>query len=93
MENQINDTLRNECENALTSLEKLKLSYTEELKSKLTWCLGSYDNDKNPSGLYEMGIVALETLKDVKKNNPRKINKKIIEGLEGSLQAYAAGRN
>jgi hypothetical protein len=93
MENQVNVTLRNECQNALTTLEKLNISNTEDLKSKLTWCLGSFDYDKNPSGLYEMGIVALETLKDFKKQNPRKVNKKIIEGLAGSLQAFEAGLN
>jgi hypothetical protein len=93
MENQVNDTLRNECLNALSTLEKLNQSNTEELKSKLTWCIGSYDNDKNPSGLYELGIVALETLKDVKKQNPRKVNKKIIEGLAASIQAFEAGKN
>ena len=93
MESIINENLRNNCANALTVLEKAKDQNTVELQSKLIWCLGSYDNDKNPVGLHEYGVVALETLKNIKKNNPRRINKKIIEGLEKGIRDYEINLN
>jgi hypothetical protein len=85
MNTEMNDKLRNNCEDALTALQKYNDVDTTELQAKLEWCLGSYDHDRNPSGLQEYGAVALQTLKDIKKANPRKINKKVIEGLEKSI--------
>lgn len=82
---EINEKLRNNCESALTALKKLNDPDTTELQSKLEWCIGSYDHDKNPAGLVEYGAVTLQTLKDIKKENPRKINKKVIESIEKSL--------
>ena len=87
MNTEMNEKLRNTCETALGTLQKLNDPDTQELQSKLEWCLGSYDNDKNPAGLVEYGSVTLQTLKDIKKEYPRKINKKVIEGLEKSLGA------
>jgi hypothetical protein len=85
MNTQISEKLRNNCESALTALRKLNDPDTTELQSKLEWCIGSYDHDKNPTGLVEYGSVTLQTLKDIKKEYPRKINKKVIEGIEKSL--------
>lgn len=85
MNTEINEKLRNNCETALEALRKLNDPDTAELQSKLEWCIGSYDFDKNPAGLFEYATVTLQTLKDIKKENPRKINKKVIEGLEKSL--------
>jgi hypothetical protein len=90
---ELNENLRNSCQQALETLKKLKRDETTELQSKLEWCLGSYDYDKNPSGLYEYGVVALETMKSIKADNPRKINKKVIEGLQVGLQNYESSKN
>ncbi len=93
MSYEINENLRNECQQALEAIEKLNKPETAELQAKLAWCIGSYDHDKNPSGLYEYGSVALETMKDIKKTNPRKINKKVIEGLEVGLHNFENSSN
>ena len=88
MSQELNEKLRNECETALVSLQKINDPDTVELQSKIEWCLGSYDFDKNPEGLHEFGIIALQTLKDIKTERPRKVNKKVIEGLEKSIQSF-----
>lgn len=86
----INDKLRNECQGALETLKKLNISRTSELQAKLQWCIGSYDYDKNPSGLAEFGSQALKELKKFKEKNPRKVTKKLIDGLEGAIVRFEA---
>ena len=81
------ENLRNACEAAAQAFTKLKLETYADLQSKLEFCIGSYDNDKNPSGLIEFGDIALNELKAFKAKNPRKVNKKILTGLEKSLQS------
>jgi len=80
-----NEKVRSACVAAIQVFDKLDKTEYADLKSKLEYCVGSYDYDKNPSGLIEYGFMALETLKNFKAQNPRKINKKIIENLEKSL--------
>jgi hypothetical protein len=89
---EINDKLRNECQNALETLEKLKLAETADLKAKLAWCIGSYDFDKNPSGLSEFGGMALKTLARIKEKNPKKVTKKLIDGLDGAIRNFEASQ-
>ena len=92
MANEINDKLRNECQNALETLEKLKLPETAELQAKMAWCIGSYDYDKNPSGLTEFGGMALKALIKFKEKNPRKVSKKVIDGLDGAIRNFEASQ-
>jgi hypothetical protein len=92
MANEINDKLRNECQNALETLEKLNLPETAELQTKLSWCIGSYDYDKNPSGLTEFGGMAVKALHKIKEKNPRKVSKKVIDGLEAGIRNYEASQ-
>jgi hypothetical protein len=80
-----NDKLRNACAAAVQAFGKLKKDEFSELQSKLEFCIGSYDYDKNPVGLIEYGKKALEELKAYKSANPRRVNKKIINDLEKSL--------
>jgi len=44
-----------------------------EIQSKLEFVVGSYNFDKNPVGLYEIGNIALKVLKDIKKKDPKKV--------------------
>lgn len=92
MTNVINDKLRNECQNALEAIEKLNLPETAELQAKLAWCIGSYDYDKNPAGLSEFGGMALKALNRIKEKNPRKVAKKVIDGLDGAIRNYETSR-
>ena len=79
------EKFRSACEAATQVFEKINKDEYKELQSKLEYCIGSYDYDKNPSGLYEYGKIALEELKAFKASNPRKVNKKVIEDLESNL--------
>jgi hypothetical protein len=79
------EKFRNACEAAVQVFDKIKVDQYCELQSKLTYCIGSYDYDKNPSGLYEYGKIALEELKAFKASNPRKVNKKVIADLENYM--------
>ena len=83
---QKTEKFRDACEGAVEVFTKLNIENQQEIKSKLEYCIGSYDYDKNPEGLFEVGALALEELKTFKKRNPRKVNKKIIENLEKNLK-------
>lgn len=85
MENQ-NDKLRDACFEAFLFFEKLEDAKNSEIQSKLEFVVGSYDFDKNPVGLYEIGNLALKILKEIKKKDPKKVTKKVIEDLEVSLK-------
>jgi len=77
--------LRNACQDALQVFQKIKDEKYQDIQSKLEFCIGSYDYDQNPSGLYEFGNLALNNLKDIKSASPRKVSKKVIENLEKHL--------
>lgn len=79
------EKLRKASEAAAQTFAKLNLEEYADLQSKLEYCIGSYDHDKNPSGLVEYGNVALAELKAVKEKSPRKVTKKVITDLEKSL--------
>ncbi len=68
------------CVDAKDKLTKLNIE--EQLVGELEWCLGSYANDGNPSGLVLKGKEALTALENFKKDNPRKVAKKFIDDLE-----------
>ena len=80
-----NEKIRNACAEAVQVFEKLKKDKFTEIKSKLQYCIGSFDYDENPLGLIEFGKKAAEELKAYKAQHPRKVNKKVIENLEKYL--------
>jgi len=80
-----NDKLRNACEAASLAIEKLNEAKFADLKEKLDFCIGSYDFDKNPTGLYEYGAKALKDLTAYKKKFTRKVNAKTLTALEKAL--------
>jgi hypothetical protein len=77
--------VRNACNAAVDAFKKVNKPEYADIQSKLEFCIGSYDFDSNPEGLYEYGKTALGMLKEIKKTNPRKVNKKVIDDLEESL--------
>lgn len=83
--NTKSEKLRDACELAAQTFRKLKNQDFQEITSKLDFCIGSYNFDKNPSGLYEYGYQALNMLKDFKQKNPRKVTKNVLTALEESL--------
>jgi len=84
--NAKSDKLKNACKAALLAFQKLGNSEYEDIKSKLEFVIGSYEFDKNPVGLYEIGEKALKILNEVKKKDPKKITKKVITDLETNLK-------
>lgn len=79
------EKFRDACVEATKAMTKLNKEEYNELISNLKYCVGSYDFDKNPSGLFEYGTIAIKELRAFKKANPRKVNKKIIDNLEKNL--------
>jgi hypothetical protein len=79
------ERLRDACELAVKTFRKLNHSDFEHIISKLEFCIGSYNFDKNPIGLVEYGFRALSMLKEIKKNHPRKVSGELISTLENSL--------
>ncbi len=78
----VNGKLEKVCKEAYEKLEKINDDSFNEVKDKLAWCIGSYNYDKNPEGLYEVGAEALDALKTYKKEKPRLVSKKLIDNLE-----------
>ena len=78
--------LRHACHEAFLCFKKIGDSKNSEIQSKLEFVVGSFDYDKNPAGLYEIGNIALKILKEIKKKNPKKVDTKVIEDLEVSLK-------
>ena len=67
-----------------TALKKLKdLGIESQLQADLEWCLGSYKNDNNPIGLYEMVRRAVAVFKENK--NTKGVTAKLITELEKSV--------
>jgi len=73
------------CEMAMQAFKKLNNPEFGDIVSKLQFCIGSYNFDKNPSGLVEYGHKSLAMLKEIKKKHPRKVAVKVIDILEESL--------
>ena len=80
-----NEKLRNACHKAYLCFKKINDPADEVIQSKLEYVIGSYDFDKNPVGLYEIGKLALPILKKIKTKSPRKVTKQLITELENSL--------
>lgn len=78
--------LRNACFEASKAFQKLNDPAYEEIREKLDFCVGSYDFDRNPSGLIEYGHKAVDQLKKAKAKYPRKFAKKVITDLEKQLR-------
>lgn len=87
--NAVNEKLQKSCQGAVGAIKKLKNEDLIGIQEKLEWCLGSYEFDKNPSGLHEYGVETLRILKDVKSKQPRKVTKKVIEDLEKAIKNYS----
>jgi hypothetical protein len=83
MMNATNDQLRNACEAALNSLLKMDMPQQfGDIIAKLQYVIGSYDYDKNPIGLVEIGQKAIPLLNEAKELKPKTVTKKVITDLE-----------
>ena len=79
------ERLRDACAQAVKTFQKLHQPEFDDIISKLEYCIGSYNYDKNPKGLVEFGFQSLEMLKEIRKKFPRKVPPAVITSLEDSL--------
>lgn len=89
MSTNSSEKIEKACVDALEKIKKFDNPDLKDIESKLEWVIGSYRFDNNPSGLYEIGSKALETLQQLKTEKPRLVPKKLIEDLEKALAAGA----
>lgn len=73
------------CESALAVLIELNIEY--QLQSEINWCLGSYNNDRNPIGLYQMAERSLIVLKEEKAKKTKGVTPKLIGDIEKAIKA------
>lgn len=71
-------------EDVLTKLKALNLE--QQLQADIEWCLGSYRNDKNPAGLYEMAEKAFGLFKTEQAKKTKGITSKLVEAVETALK-------
>lgn len=68
-------------------LKKLQeLDVEQALQADIEWCLGSYRNDNNPSGLYIMAERALSVFTFELTKNPKSVPVKLIKDIEKALK-------
>lgn len=72
------------CEDALKKLRALNIELG--LQADIEWCLGSYRNDKNPIGLYEMIEKAILVFKAEAAKNSKAIPAKLLTDLAKALK-------
>jgi hypothetical protein len=70
---------------ALKTLQALGIE--QQLQQDIEWCLGSYQHDKNPSGLYDMTERALIALQEAKSRKAKGVTTKLLGDLEKALQS------
>lgn len=80
--------LEKACKDAVAKFQKMDGGQYKEIQEKLEWCIGSYNYDKNPEGLVEYGNKAANILKEVRKDSPRKVSKKLVDDLDNALAKF-----
>lgn len=68
-------------------LKKLQdLNVEQPLQADIEWCLGSYRNDNNPSGLYIMAERALHVFAFELSKDPKSVPAKLVKDIEKALK-------
>lgn len=73
------------CKTALLKLKELNID--DQLQSEIQWCLGSYENDKNPTGLYHMAKRALAIFSVELASKTIGVTAKLVSDLEKAVAA------
>jgi hypothetical protein len=80
--------LEKACKDAAAKFQSLDGEKYKEIQEKLEWCIGSYNYDKNPEGLVQYGSQASNLLKEARKENPKKVSKKLVDDLDKALAGF-----
>lgn len=68
-------------------LKKLQdLNIEQALQADIEWCLGSYRNDNNPSGLYVMAERALQVFIFELNKDPKSVPAKLVKDIQSALK-------
>ena len=76
-------TIEKASEEALAGLKLLKVE--QQLQNDIEWCLGSFRNDHNPVGLYDVVGHALVVFKAEQKKKSKAVITKLIADIEKVL--------
>lgn len=79
-----NDLIEKACVLSLAKLSELDIGY--HLQSEINWCLGSYRNDHNPIGLYQMAERSLHVFKGELAKKTKGITAKLIGEIEKAIK-------
>ena len=72
------------CESALAKLNELNIEHS--LQSEINWCLGSFQNDHNPIGLYQMADRSLSIFKGELAKKTKGVTAKFVADIEKALK-------
>lgn len=75
-------------EEALAALKAADLD--PQLQADIEWCLGSFNADNNPAGLYEMTQKAIFVFMGAKEKKTKGVTTKLITDLEKAVQSRQA---
>jgi hypothetical protein len=76
--------IENVNEDILKKLQELDVE--QALQADIAWCLGSYRNDNNPSGLYIMAERALQVFEFELTKDSASVPAKLIKDIEKALK-------
>ena len=76
-------TIDKACESALKKLKQLNID--ESFQAEIQWCLGSYSNDGNASGLYLMAKRAQVIFTNELANKTKGVTIKLVSDLEQAI--------
>ena len=64
----------------------IKLDAEHQLQGEIKWCLGSYQYDRNPKGLFETGEKAVKFFAEAKAKKVKGIPAKLVTDLQKALK-------
>jgi hypothetical protein len=73
------------CEMSLGTLATLDIEHS--LQSEINWCLGSFQNDGNPIGLFQMAERSLAIFKAEQAKKTKGITAKLVGDIEKALKS------
>ena len=72
------------CETALAKFSELNIEHS--LQSEINWCLGSFQNDHNPIGLYQMAERSLSIFKGELAKKTKGVTAKFVSDIEKAIK-------
>ncbi len=72
------------CETSLSKLTELNIEHA--LQSEINWCLGSFQNDHNPIGLFQMAERSLTVFKEELSKKTKGLTAKFVGDIEKALK-------